>query len=75
MSDDRPVGVVRSSSLKLLTLGVALIAAYFVLAAFTTIGDEGDIGGGLILGIGYLATAGGVFLVSKDLLSHRSKRK
>ena len=49
MGEEPGPGAVRSSSLKLLALGVALIAAYFVLAATTTIGDSGDIGGGLIL--------------------------
>ena len=49
MGEEPGPGAVRSSSLKLLALGVALIAAYFVLAATTTIGDPGDIGGGLIL--------------------------
>ena len=55
MGEEPGPGAVRSSSLKLLALGVALIAAYFVLAATTTIGDSGDIGGGLILLFGYLA--------------------
>jgi hypothetical protein len=49
MGEEPGPGAVRSSSLTLLALGVALIAAYFVLAATTTIGDPGDIGGGLIL--------------------------
>ena len=75
MSADQRSGAVRSSSLKLLAAGVALIAAYFALAALTTIGDRGDIGGGLILLFGYVLTAGGLFLVGKDLLSHRSRRK
>ena len=52
-----------------------MIAAYWVLAALTTIGDPTDIGGGLILLIGYLVTAAGLLLVGHDLWEARSTRR
>ena len=75
MGEEPGPGAVRSSSLKLLALGVALIAAYFVLAATTTIGDPGDIGGGLILLFGDLAAGGGLLLVGRDLWEHWSSHR
>jgi hypothetical protein len=75
MVGHRASRALRSSSVKLMTSGLALIAAYFVLAATTTIGDPSDIGGGLILLLGYLVTAGGLFLVARDLWAHRSGRQ
>jgi hypothetical protein len=74
MGEEPGPGAVRSSSLKLLALGVVLIAAYFVLAATTTIGDPGDIGGGLIL-FGRLAAGGGLLLVGRDLWEHWSSHR
>ncbi len=75
MGEEPGPGAVRRSSLKLLALGVTLIAAYFVLAATTTIGDPGDIGGGLILLLGYLAAGGGLSLVGGDPWEHRSSHR
>jgi hypothetical protein len=75
MGEEPGPGAVRRSSLKLLALGVTLIAAYFVLAATTTIGDPGDIGGGLILLFGYLAAGGGLSLVGRDPWEHRSSHR
>jgi hypothetical protein len=75
VSDDQRFGPFRRDALKLLLLGLAVLAGHFVLAALTTIGDPGDIGGGLILLIGYLVTGAGVFCVGKDLRDHWSQRK
>ena len=66
---------VHRSSLQVLAAGVLLIAAYAVLAEFTGIGDLGDIGGGLILLLGYLTTAAGLFLVGHDLWETRTERE
>ena len=66
---------VHSTSWKVLLAGVALIVAYVVLAALTTIGDPTDIGGGFLLLIGYLTTAAGVLLVGHDLWESRSTRR
>jgi hypothetical protein len=74
MASDRAPRAPGGSSLRLLALGFAIIAAYFVLAATTTIGDPSDIGGDLILLLGYLVTAGGLFLVARDLWRHWSSR-
>jgi hypothetical protein len=62
------------SSLTVLACGVLLIAAYAVLAALTKVGDPTDIGGGLILLLGYAVTAAGLFLVGHDLWESRTKR-
>jgi hypothetical protein len=75
MGEEPGPGAVRRSSLKLLALGVTLIAAYFVLAATTTIGDPGDIGGGLILLLGYLAAGGGLLFVGRDPWEHWSSHR
>jgi fatty acid desaturase len=74
MSREPGVPRVHRSSLRVLAGGVLLIAAYAVLAALTTIGDPGDIGGGLILLLGYLTTAAGLFLVGHDLWESRPDR-
>ena len=66
---------VQRSSWKVLLAGVLVIAAYWVLAALTTIGDPTDIGGGLILLTGYLVTAAGLLLVGHDLWEARSTRR
>lgn len=42
------------------TVGVAMLVAYFVLAATTTVGDKGDIGGVLILLLGLCLTMSGL---------------
>jgi hypothetical protein len=75
MGEEPEPAAVRSSSLTLLALGVTLIALHFVLAATTTIGDPGDIGGGLILLFGYLAAGGGLLLVGRDLWEHWSSHR
>jgi hypothetical protein len=51
------------------------VAAYFLLAAATTIGDPGDIGGALILLMGCTVMAGSRLLVGKDLHAHWSHRR
>jgi hypothetical protein len=72
--DDRQPRAVRSGSLKLLALGLGIIAVYFLLAAVSTIGDPTDIGGGLIVLVGYVVTAGGLLLTATDLWEHWSRR-
>ena len=72
---ERWSGAVRSGSLKLLALGLGLVAAYFLLAAVSTIGDPGDIGGGLVLLVGYMVTAGGLLLLGRDMRAHWSRRR
>ena len=59
----------------LVVMGLLVIALYAILAAFTTVGDPTDIGGGLILLLGYLLTGGGVRLVGKDRPRHRARPK
>jgi len=65
---------VRRSSLGTLLTGVLLVAAYFLLSGLEVgkLGAETDIGGGLLLLLGYVLTAVGVVLVVRDLLHHRS---
>jgi hypothetical protein len=75
VAKERWSGAVRSSSLKLLAIGLGIVAAYFLLAAVSNIGDPTDIGGGLILLVGYIVTAGGLLLVGKDLRAHWSRRR
>ena len=71
----RPAGGVRRSSLFTLAAGVVLVEAYFVLRAFHVMGQPTDIGGGLILVAGYVVTALGAVLASRDLLRQRSRRR
>jgi hypothetical protein len=66
---------VHRTSWRLLLGGLLLIAGYVVLAALTTVGDEGDIGGGHVLLLGYVVTAVGVLLVGHDLWGSRSRRR
>ncbi len=65
----------RTNSLKLLAVGVALIAGWAALAAVTSVGDPGDIGGGLLLLPGYFCAGGGLLLAAKDVWTHWSTRK
>ena len=67
---------VRRSSLGTLLAGLGVVAAYFLLSTFEVgkIGAEADIGGGLILLIGYALTAAGVVMVARDLWHRRSTR-
>lgn len=67
VSEDGWLGPVRINSVKLLALGLLLIAGWVLLAAVTTIGDPGDIGGGLLLLPGYFCAGAGAFLVFKDV--------
>jgi hypothetical protein len=75
MTDQGKSAPVSGNSLRLLGGGVAILVVYVALSAVTTIGDEGDIGGGLILILGLLFTAVGVIAVGKDLLSHRFRSR
>ncbi len=58
-----------------LVLGIVLVAVYFVLEALGVVGQPTDIGGGVVLLAGYVATALGVVLVGVDLLRVRSRRQ
>ena len=66
---------VRRSSVATLLTGVLAVAVYFVLRGLEIgkIGAETDIGGGLLLLVGYVLTALGVVLVGRDLLHRRSR--
>jgi uncharacterized membrane-anchored protein len=75
MPRDRGAPKVHPTSWRVLAGGLLLIALYAVLSALTTIGDPGDIGGGLILLLGYLVTGVGVLLVGHDLWESRSQRR
>jgi len=57
-------------------VGVALVAAYAVLRALDVgkIGDPTDIGGGLILLVGYAVTGVGVLMLVVDVVRRRSHR-
>jgi hypothetical protein len=68
---------VRSSSLLTLLAGVLLVALYFLLRLLHIggIGDPTDIGGGLILLVGYVVTAVGAVLIGRDVVRHRSGRR
>lgn len=75
MTDQGQFGAVRGNSLRLLGWGVAILVVYFVLSALTKVGDEGDIGGGLILILGFVFTGVGALAVGKDLFSDRFKSR
>jgi len=66
---------VRRSSVATLLTGVLVVAVYFVLRGLEIgkIGAETDIGGGMLLLMGYVLTALGAVLVGRDLLHHRSR--
>jgi uncharacterized membrane protein YgdD (TMEM256/DUF423 family) len=73
----RPFGAVRKGSLVTLLAGVILVAAYFALKLLDVgkIGDPTDIGGGVILLVGYALTAIGAVLIARDFLRYRSSRR
>ena len=75
MSDERWHGAVRKTTVTLLVLGCAIVAAYFVLAATTSIGDPADIGGGVILLVGYVVTGVGLAFLAADLMGHRRRSR
>jgi hypothetical protein len=56
---------------------VILVAAYFALKLLDVgkIGDPTDIGGGVILLVGYALTAVGAVLIARDFLRYRSSRR
>ena len=67
-----PSPVLRSSLATLLT-GVLLVVLHAVLSGLQVgkIGAETDIGGGLVVLLGYVLTGIGMVLVGRDLLHHR----
>ena len=75
MSRNSGFNAVQKPSWKILAIGIFLIVLYCLLAATTTIGDTGDIGGGFILLMGLFFTAGGLILAGKDLWDERSGRE
>lgn len=65
--DGQPAGAVRGAALSCLGVGVAVMTAYLALgAAGTGIGTPSDIGGGLLVLLGYLLTAVGTITAVRD---------
>ena len=54
-------------------VGVLAIVTYALLAVTTSVGDDGDIGGGLILLLGYLLTGAGIVTGIVILVVERKK--
>lgn len=73
MATGRPSGAVRKGSLVTLLAGVILVVAYFALKLLDVgrIGDSTDLGGGAILLVGYVLTAVGAVLITRDFLRYR----
>ena len=76
-SPDHPPTGIRRAGLRwaagLVVVGVLAIVTYALLAVTTSVGDDGDIGGGLILLLGYLLTGAGIVTGIVILVVERKK--
>jgi len=70
-----PETAVRRRSMVVLLSGLAVVAVYYLLSTFEIgkIGAPSDIGGGLIVLVGYVITGLGLILIGRDLIRRRSK--
>jgi len=63
---------IRTPSIIVLAIGVVLIVVYFLLKHYGVVGQPTDIGGGLILLLGYIFAAGGLIMVISNLVRTRN---